>query len=132
LETGNKKLRIYHGPVNIGGIGRYLADWQRKKGVISDFIVWSDYTHRQNNHYNLHLDKAGRIRRIIRKLSFFLFCLFNYDLFDFYYARSFLPLNLDMPVLKMFGKKIVMTYCGMDVRLIEIERKRNPYATYSE
>ncbi|MCG8613305.1 MAG: glycosyltransferase [Pseudomonadales bacterium] len=123
----NRKFRIFHGPVNIGGIGRYLADWQRKQGAIADFIVFQDQTMRQNHHLDLRLSEYPRLRSFFIRLGFFLFCLFKYDVFHFYYAKSLLWRNLDLPILKLFGKRVVMTYCGSDVRLIELEKQHNPY-----
>lgn len=124
-----KPLRIFHGPVNITGIGRYLADWQRGRGAVSDFIVYSDETTRQSHHYNLHLERRGPAVRLWAMLRCFVSGLSRYDIFHFYFAKSLLPFNLDLPLLKLFRKKIVMTYCGSDVRLYEVERARNPYAS---
>ncbi len=122
-------MKIYHGPCNIAGIGRYCADYQRKKGYVSDFIVQSaDSPICEKSHYCLYIEKYKfRLERFAIIFSNFLSCLIKYDLFNFYFGYSLLPHNLDLPILKLFGKKIVMTYCGSDIRLIEVERKRNPY-----
>ena len=129
-------LRVFHGPKNITGIGRYLADWQRAHGARADFIVYSDDTTRQNSHRNLHLERRGALGAAFAKLVFFFTCLGRYDVFHFYFGESLLsvglkrwfPFNVDLPILKMLGKKIVMTYCGSDIRLHEVELRRNPYA----
>ena len=40
MQKGQKKkLKIYHGPTNIGGIGGYISRYLRDIGHISDFIV---------------------------------------------------------------------------------------------
>lgn len=137
---GEPRLRIYHGPKNITGIGRYLADWQRAHGAQSDFIVYDDDTTRQNNHRNLHLERRGPLGAAWAKIAFTAHCIRNYDVFHFYFGESLLsvglrwplPFNMDLPFLKLFGKTIVMTYCGSDIRLFEVERKRNPYARLIE
>lgn len=121
-------MRIFHGPVNICNIGRHLADWQRKKGAISDFVTYQDYIITQESHLDLHLEEYSKLKRIVIKISFFITCLIKYDFFHFYYGGSFLPFNIDMPILRLFKKKIIMTYCGSEVRLIEVEKKRNPYS----
>jgi len=127
-RPGQKKMRVFHGPVNIAGIGRILADWQREKGAISDFITYySDSPITDSSHFSLHLNRHGLFAAQIIAIFFFLRCLFKYDLFNFYSGKSFLPFNLDFPILRLFRKKIVMTYCGSDIRLLEIEKKRNPY-----
>lgn len=120
-------LRIFHGTVNIGGIGRNMAEWERDHGSISDCIVYFENTNWKNSHLNLHTEAAGQLSRIYTMLSLFSLCLFRYDLFHFYAGSSFLPYNLDLPLLKLFGKKILMTYVGSDIRLVEVEQKRNPY-----
>lgn len=122
------RLRIFHGPVNITGIGRYLADWQRGRGAMSDFVVFTDETMRQNHHYNLHLERCAPLGRLWAMVRFFLSSLRRYDIFHFYFAKSLLPFNLDLPFLKAFRKAVVMTYCGTDIRLYEVESVRNPYA----
>ena len=127
LPPAQCRLRIYHGPVNIAGIGRYLADWQRNKCVVSDFIVFNENPITSNSHLSLRTSEHRGLAREIIRLKFFLQCLFKYDLFHFYFAKSLLPLNLDLPVLRLFRKKIIMTYCGSDIRLLEVERKRNDY-----
>jgi len=125
-----KQIRIYHGPVNIVGIGGYCAEYQRRKGLSSDFIVWYDDTVRQNHHVNLQIDKVNRFKKIWRIFINFLKCYKKYDIFHFYFGLSLLPFGLDLPILKMLDKKIIMNYCGSDIRLEEVEKKRNPYWKY--
>lgn len=125
----NKKIRVYHGPENICGIGRYIADWQREnKKIQSDFIVYKDNTNRQNAHKNLFLNRTNPILAIIKKFLFLIKAINCYDIFHFYFGKSLLPLNLDMPILKIFGKKIIMDYLGSDIRLNSLSTKNNPYS----
>ena len=35
-------LEFFHGPRNIAGIGRYLADWQREQGMSADAFSLHD------------------------------------------------------------------------------------------
>ena len=122
------KIKIFHGPVNIAGIGGYLAKAQREQGFISDFITYRDDTMRQNHDIDLHLDNYNRVSRTIIKLIFFIFCLLKYNIFHFYFGMTLFPFGLDLPILKLFRKKILMAYCGSDIRLIsDVEKKRNPY-----
>jgi len=122
-------MKIYHGPVNIGGIGGYLSSYQRGKGFLADFVTWQDHTMRQNHDFDLALDKYKNIFTKIGILFFwFIIALLKYTHFHFYYGQTLLPLGADLPILRLFKKKIVMSYCGSDIRLIYIENKRNPYA----
>ncbi len=123
-----KKKRIFHGPATIGGIAWYLAHWQRKKGILSDCIVYGDYGFRQLHHIKLNIRDHGFLRRQLVRIFLCFFCIVHYDIFHFYFAETLLPFNLDLPLLKLFRKKIVMTYCGSEIRLIKVEEKRNRYA----
>ncbi len=125
--AAKKSLTIFHGPVNICGIGRYLSDWQRKQGMISDFITYDENPLMLNSQLCLHLSRYNFISRQVIKLLFFFTCLFKYKIFHFYFGHSFYKTNIDLPLLKLLGKKIIMTYCGSDIRLIKLERERNQY-----
>lgn len=126
--TARTRPRIYHGPANVGDIGHTLAAWQNENGADADFIVYEDASPSRHDHPNLRLDAyASRMKKALIMLAFFVRCLTRYDIFHFYYGRSLLPLNLDLPVLRLFGKKLVMTFCGSDVRRHEVEALRNPW-----
>jgi glycosyltransferase involved in cell wall biosynthesis len=120
--------RIFHGPVNICGIGRSIADWQReKKKATSDFIVFTDRTPFQDSHQNLHFEQKSAVARIIGKLKFFACAVNDYDIFHFYFGKTLLPLSIDLPILRLLGKKIIMHYVGSDIRLYALHSKNNPY-----
>jgi glycosyltransferase involved in cell wall biosynthesis len=123
------KLRIFHGPVNIAGIGRHLADWQREQGVIADSFSLFDSKIVERAHFEFRLFEYGWLTRKLLWVAVAALALLRYNVFHFYFGDSLLRHNLDLPLLKLFGKKVVMTYCGSDIRLIEIEATRNPYAT---
>ena len=50
----------------------------------------------------------------------------KYDIYHFRYGRSLLPLNLDIPLLKALGKKVVFHFHGCDIR--DREHMLNTYA----
>jgi glycosyltransferase involved in cell wall biosynthesis len=120
------KLRIFHGPVNIAGIGRYLADWQREQGMIADSFSLYDSKIVERAHFEF-FEYGWLICQLLRG-PLLVLSLFRYNVFHLYFGISLLPFNLDLPILKLFGKRVVMTYCGSDIRLIDIETTRNPYA----
>lgn len=125
----HKKSRqfIYHGPTNIVGIPGYLSSWQKKNGFSSEFIAYGDGSTRQNHDINLNVSSYSRLRSLCVRFCFFVFALARYDVFHFYYGLSLLPLNLDLPFLRLFRKRIIMSYCGSEVRLIYVEARRNPF-----
>ena len=116
------RLRVFHGPVNIGGIARHFADWQRRRGATADFVVHHENVLFDNSHLNLDVRSYRWPWRAVILLASFLMCLARYDLFHFYFGESLLPFGLDLPILKLFGKRIIMTYCGSDIRLVHVER----------
>ena len=128
INFNNKSLRIFHGPVNIGGIGGYLASYQREHGHDAQFIVW-----RKNkfllNHDVVVFDGPSkvRLRDLITRVRCALVWGWRFDVFNFYFGATLLPYSLDLPLLRLMGKRIVMTYCGSDVRLVRVERERNPF-----
>ena len=121
-------MRIYHGPKNIAGIGAVCAALQREKGHAADFIVFKGNALFRRSDMDLRIKEYGSFRKQLVRLFFLLFALARYDVFHFYFGRTLLWKNVDLPILKLFGKKIVMTYCGSDARLVALEEKRNPYA----
>jgi glycosyltransferase involved in cell wall biosynthesis len=111
---------------------RGLSDALKQLGHQSDVVVY-----RQNGllvgleDRNLGIDMT-RILRIplysMRVLKFFLKCLKQYDVFHFHGGHSLLPLNLDLRILKCFGKRVVMEYHGSDVRRRTVFARNNPYS----
>ncbi len=124
----DKPLRIFHGTTNVVGIGGHLAKWQREHGHQSRFVVY-----RENRLFQNHDDRVfpkpegSRIGLAWLCLMTLFRNMLRYDVFHFYASRSFLPGCLDLPLLRLLGKKIIMTYCGSEIRLAAIEAKRNPY-----
>jgi len=123
-----KNLKVLHGPINIAGIGGYLSDIEKHNGVaVSDFITFEKPKYHSKNVISLGLPKNGLKRRII-PVIFFIKSLFKYNTFHFYFGISHLFLGIDLPILKLFGKKVIMTYCGTEIRLLEkVDKNRNPY-----
>ena len=125
---GPRPLRIYYGPVNVVNGGRHLADVQRELGHFADFIVyWEGPIEAGGADFNFRIKGERRFVQVWTRLCFFLICLARYRVFHFYAGHSLLPWNLDLPVLRLFRKKLVMTYCGSDVRQTSVEASRNPY-----
>ncbi|QNL20890.1 glycosyltransferase [Hyphobacterium sp. CCMP332] len=127
MDSENK-FNILHGPYNFSGIAGFLSKAQRDRGLNSRCIVYHSRKIYPNEEENLELDKKNIILRFVLSLKFFTEALWRFNIFHFYAGKSFFFLNADLPILKLFGKKIIMTYTGSDIRLIElVEKKYNPY-----
>jgi len=122
------KLKIFHGPHNVGGIGWNLSKLEKQAGYESEFIVYNTNPTKNNQDLSLNLKDRNFFIRPFLILFFFSKCLKKYNIFHFYFGRTFSPLNMDLPILKLFRKKMIMTYCGSEIRLVrDVEKKRNPY-----
>ncbi|MCD6482794.1 MAG: hypothetical protein J7K83_00805, partial [Candidatus Aenigmarchaeota archaeon] len=66
---------------------------------------------------------------LFKEFGIFIHALFKYKYFVFVFGETFLvhPFQFDLLILKLFGKKIVMIYCGDDARLYIEEMNKNPY-----
>jgi len=116
-------MRILHSPINIAGQASIIAKAQRELGVESDVLVFNQNYLGYYHDINLSLsEKPLPIALIVKSLNF-IRCFFKYDVFHFHFARTLLPKNLDLPILKFFGKKIVMSYYGDDIRQLSIAKK---------
>ncbi|RLI19418.1 hypothetical protein DRO49_00540 [Candidatus Bathyarchaeota archaeon] len=124
-------MRVLHAPYNIGGQASIIAKAQRELGIESDVLVFDQDYFNYECDINLALSQKTKIKALLVRLITFVKCLFKYDVFHFHFARSLLPKNLDLPLLKLFGKKIVMQYWGSDIRQLDIARKyKYHYARY--
>jgi len=121
-------MRIFHGPVNIVGIGGHLAAYQRKKGHDAQFIVWTANPFMGNHDQVIFKTQPqSRAKSLLIRLGKAFKLMREFDVFHFYFGKSLLPLSLDLPILRLMRKKVIMTYCGSDIRLGAVEKKRNPY-----
>ena len=120
--------RVLHTPANVGGIGRFCSDWQRRQGALSDFIVLTkDQSAHANHHVQFRFGSRHPVVGLALQVVFFVFATLQYDVFHFYGTRSLLPRGLDLPLLRLLRKVIVVTYCGSDVRQASWMMRENPY-----
>jgi len=112
----NKKLRILHCPVNVAGLSWNISKAERKLGYDSDCVIFENSLIDYSDSHSLNLDKKNFIARFVIIFLFFLKAIRKYDVFHFYYARTILPFSLDLPILKILGKKLFFTFQGSDIR----------------
>ena len=113
-----EKMKVFHGLVNYGTQAGMFAKELRSRGIRAVSVVQADPSRRMadiNMRYDLN-QKYVFIRQLQRmwiKFSAF----FKYNVFHFYFGKSLWPFNIDLPLYKLFGKKVVMEYLGSDVAL---------------
>lgn len=56
-------------------------------------------------------------------LKYFIKYFNKFDVYWFYWSKTFLPLKLDLYILRWMGKRVVVQNCGSDVRYRPIQEK---------
>ena len=111
-----RRIRILHCPVEVGGQAWMISRAERRLGHKSDHMVFSKSYLGYPADYNLNFKKNYFFVNLIKAIVFLAKVIRKYDVFHFYYAKSILPLSLDLPILKIFRKKIFFTFQGSDIR----------------
>jgi hypothetical protein len=112
------KLKVFHGLVNYGTQAGLLAKSLRENGIEAKSVVYHDSFKRQTD---IELLFGGNIIQKVFNHSWNwirrFYWFFRYNTFHFYYGISLFPFQLDLPLYKFFGKKVIMEYLGFDVQL---------------
>ena len=117
----NKNLRIFLGPCWYGRIAPTLGSALREKGLRVTVAVGSGALAKYPDaEYDVVIDFKGLKpwQIVLRKLKYLLRFI-HHDAFIFLYGDTLLPYNLDLPILKMLGKKTIMWFIGSDIRYYE-------------
>ena len=132
----NKKennLRVLFGPVHIAGNFLGYSRGLSKLGIESKIVLTQPHSFKYDegnieylsgkidlNKVDLRL-KSGKIRGSFNLSNYkFMNFIDRFDIFHFIFGYSLLPDRRDIPILKAKGKKIVMQFCGCDIRCREI------------
>ena len=109
------KLRVFLGPHHIAGLLWEYRQGLRSIGVDAKVVIFDEHPFDYpadiefkftGNKYIKLLKRILQLPRLIR----------NFDVFHFVYGDSILPFHMDIYILKLFRKKIVMTFVGSDIR----------------
>ena len=113
-------MKILHLPIDIAGQIAFLTTALKKNGYTAIGINFSSSIINRHCDYNYEKTKASVFNPIYYYhllLRVYLFLKYlNFDVFHFHYGRTLLPLNLDLWVLKILGKKIIFHFHGSDIR----------------
>lgn len=119
-------MRILHAPKNIAGQASTLSRSQRQLGVTSDIFVFNENNYCYPSDFNLRINLHNPFHIItapLRIIGFFIWSLNKYDIYHFHYGWSFLPMNVDILILRVLGKKVVMHYWGSDIIQTDIANR---------
>ena len=110
---GKKRNKILLAGFEIGGQMQLLVETFRKKGFDATSMAFNkDYMNFQNDRYIPH-------HKIGKRFLFFIYALRQYQIFHFFWGVSLISFSkyhlLDLPVLKLFGKKVFPHFRGSDI-----------------
>jgi glycosyltransferase involved in cell wall biosynthesis len=115
-----KKLKVFHGLVNYGTQAGLFAKELRNQGIQAISVTYPDKFKRQTD---IELLFGGNMPQKIFKHSWNwirrFYWFFKYNTFHFYYGTTLFPRQLDLPLFKLLGKKVIMEYLGYDVQLYQ-------------
>jgi glycosyltransferase involved in cell wall biosynthesis len=116
-------MKVLHCPTDTGGNAWGLSRAERELGIESDVMVRRSSWTAMPADVDLHLREGFLPVRLLRLLVFFAKAVRTYDVFHFNWGMSLLDhrqwnLNyLELPFLKKYGKRIVVTFQGCDARM---------------
>jgi glycosyltransferase involved in cell wall biosynthesis len=124
------KPRIIWGPTPIINIGTNAAA-DRLHGYVSETLVYRPYFITKAFTYNLERWWRYKPVAFVIPWAVFLWAVLRYDIFQFYFDGGFLNRTigkrLELPLLKLLGKKIVVSAYGADVRTERTTRALGAY-----
>lgn len=113
--SNSNKLRVFLGPHHVAGLLWEYRQGLRALGVDAKVVVLGE--HRFDYPADIEFKFTGnRYVRVLKQILQLPKLIHDFDVFHFVFGNSLLPYNLDVPILKLFGKKIVMTFVGSDIR----------------
>jgi len=120
MPKKKKRIKVFHGIINYGTQAGLFSRELRNQGVIAFSAANQDQYKRT---IDTELLTGGSIiikvlkhsLSTVRKIYWF----FKYNTFHFYFGKSLFINQIDLPLYKFFGKKVIMEYLGYDVQLYQ-------------
>lgn len=94
---------------------RHPFMYREKENKISRFLQCCDDNLNENLHNGI-LHFLGRVVQEFLMLLFLFYTLCKYNIFVFIFHNTILWHELDLPILKLFHKKVIIIECGDDIR----------------
>ncbi len=109
-------MKILHSPSDVGNQAWMISRAERELGYLSDNMIFKSSRFNYPADYNLNFKKGAYFRNFFKSFIFLFKAIKKYNIFHFYFGKSILPFYLDLPILKIFRKKIFFTFQGCDIR----------------
>ena len=117
-------MKILQLPTNIAGQPFNISEALKELGYDSNLLSTQNKFEYQTD-LTIKNSKYFIVRQF-RKISFFIKACMKYDVFH-YHTDGFLFANIDVIILKLLKKKIFIQFHGSEIRLYDIEKKRNRF-----
>lgn len=114
--------KVFVGRIDVGTNNRFKYLMEKKGYKVttcSTFVSTLGFENDICFNINPKDNMAVKIGKAFGPTAKILFNLNHYDIFHFRGGTTLLPLGLDLPILKLFGKKIIMQYEGSDLRQMD-------------
>lgn len=110
-------MKVLHLPCEIAGQMGILTKALRERGIKATSLNFfkNPFGFKCDIEVNFKKGRGAVIKRNLIAVPYFLRFL-SYDIFHFHFGNSFFLKNLDLPFLKLFGKKIIFHFHGSDIR----------------
>lgn len=112
----DKKIKAFHGFVNFGTQSGLFAQQLRNEGIDALSVTTYDKFRRKTDIVLLH--GGNPIEKLFKHTWNWLRLIYwfsKYNTFHFYYGQTMFPYNYDLPLYKLFKKKLIFEYLGGDV-----------------
>jgi len=121
-EKKQRHMKILHAPTTTGGNAFGLSHAERALGLDSDVVVYDRSPLNYKGEAKLDLSIYPKPIRALKQFGLFVKVLREYDVLHFNFGSALLGFGrfdlfgMELPLYKMAGKKIIVTYNGCDAR----------------
>jgi len=128
-----RAMRIVHGASNIAGLPIEISRAQRALGHRSTAVLYRTARGPVPGSVDLErLLEGSRPRRLWGRSRLLAHLLAGYDVFHFHFHTSYLPLQRDLPLWRVAGKRIIFHLHGCDIRDPRRMRVEQPVSACAE
>lgn len=110
-------MKVLHGMTEIAGQGSYSVKGLRQTGVDATLAVWGKNPRGYGGEYEVGI--VGSMKKpgnILKVLKFAAKAMRDYDCYHFHFAKSLIPGNWDLLILKLLKKKVFFEFHGSEIR----------------
>lgn len=110
-------MKVLHGMVEVASQVIYSVKGLRANNVDAQMVIWKEDPRKYDADKSLGI--KGSMKNplnVFKVVKFAVKATFSYDCFHFHFAKSLIPGNFDLPLLRKMGKKIFFEFHGSELR----------------